>query len=295
MGLWRACLIVAIMCGAQGASALDYLGSARLFTDDFLGDRHDRWRSFSYQSGFLFAPPVSGLTLDMIELRFGAEAISPWSLKNPDPDDRPFAGVLRAEMHGYFDFSGYEMAAGLGISSVGSQTGIDDLMRNLHNGPSDQSSPVWRDQIGNRTYPELSLELAHPVLTGPGLVARPYLQMRSGIEDLITFGADIIVGDAGVRSMRVRDQVTGHLLPRSRLDGTGGALALGLDFTYVAETDLLPQSRTDANSTRWRARSGLLWRAEKFQVFYGATWLSQEFAAQPESQVVGSLQLNFEF
>ena len=47
---------------------------------------------------------------------------------------------------------------------------------------------------------------------------------------------------------------------------------------------------------RTRVRAGVHWRTRAgTAIYYGVTWLSEEFTTQRESQVVGSLQLRVKF
>lgn len=289
---------ICLWCGIAGQPllAFEYLGSARLFTNDALADRHDRWRSFSYQAGLLLAPQDAFSTLDMVEFRFGVEAVTPWNMNDPAPDDRPFAGILRFEVHGYFDANPFEMSAGVGLSGTGSQTGVDRLIKPLHADRQYLSDESRDDQIGDDLYAELDLEVARRFRPVSGVAVRPYFRLRAGLEDLYTVGADFLVGQAAATSMRVRDHVTGHLMPQTRSPDQGAAFSLGGDVSYVEDTALLPDARgLMVEDIRWRVRGGVLWRADRFQAFYGATWLSREFSAQPESQVIGSIHLNWVF
>ena len=46
---------------------------------------------------------------------------------------------------------------------------------------------------------------------------------------------------------------------------------------------------------RHRLRAGLLVEHERISVYYGASWLSPEFAAQPTGQLVGAYRIKFRF
>ena len=70
----------------------------------------------------------------------------------------------------------------------------------------------------------------------------------------------------------------------------------GGDLAYGASSAFLPEGGAAVLSPlRERVRMGMQWQGTSNAVFYGLTWLGPEFDAQPEGQVVGSLniQLNF--
>ncbi|WP_108259465.1 lipid A-modifier LpxR family protein [Mangrovicoccus ximenensis] len=90
---------------------------------------------------------------------------------------------------------------------------------------------------------------------------------------------------------------TGLLLPATQLEAAGFGLTIGADAAHVSRSSYLPSSRGyELTDMRYRARAGGLWRwGQGRQVFYGVTWLSEEFEAQPEGQVVGSIHVNWRF
>lgn len=289
-------LLVSTGLGAGCAVALELLGDARLRTSDALIDRHDHWRGGSYQAGLLLTPEDAASVLDMIELRFGVEPIAPWGLPNLAPDERPLAALMRMEVHGYFDAAPYEFAAGMGLAGIGPQStggpwgGADPV------GEGGVSHATRTAQLGEALYPEIDLEIARRYQSSPAIALRPYARLRVGVEDTYFIGADILLGRAEQRAMRVRDHVTGHLLPRRQGLEHGTTVSFGSDLSYVANTAVLPTSRGVApEDARWRLRSGVLWRSARFQMFYGATWLSRERASQPGSQVVGALHMSWNF
>ena len=46
---------------------------------------------------------------------------------------------------------------------------------------------------------------------------------------------------------------------------------------------------------RHRLRAGVHWQSQDAGFFYGLTWLGEEFEAQPDTQVAGSLRVYFNF
>ena len=75
----------------------------------------------------------------------------------------------------------------------------------------------------------------------------------------------------------------------------GFSLTLGADMARVFASEYFPSSGPDLTDTRTRVRAGMQWQGHVASVFYGATYLSPEFAGQGEGQVVGSLNVNFRF
>ncbi|HHN73386.1 MAG TPA: DUF2219 family protein, partial [Thermopetrobacter sp.] len=91
--------------------------------------------------------------------------------------------------------------------------------------------------------------------------------------------------------------VTGQFYRGTGDAGSAGySLLLGADTARVFDSYLLPGADgyvlTDRRS---RLRAGIHWQGATGSAFYGVTWLSEEFTAQPEPQAVGSLQLRLRF
>ena len=47
--------------------------------------------------------------------------------------------------------------------------------------------------------------------------------------------------------------------------------------------------------SRHRLRAGLHWQGEKWQAFYGLTWLGPEFVGRQSGQLVGAVRIKFTF
>ena len=296
MGLMRILVCVIGVCLTATTVMADYVGTARLLTEDYIGDRHDRWRTGSYQIGLLYDPDLPPPGFDTVEIRFVGEAVAPWNMDTPAPWDRPFAGVLTAMALGHRTREPLEFTAGLGLSLTGPQTGVDWIAERVHLGDNDLSGPTRRAQIPNETYLHAETALAARLMVRDQAAIRPYVGLTVGVEDLAMVGADVILGRAGAGSMRSRDRVTGQLLFDTATQTPGFALTLGGDMIYVQDSALFPDTWAgDAKALRWRARGGVAWRGARGQMFYGLTWLSKEFDAQPEGQTVGSIHLNWKF
>jgi hypothetical protein len=129
------------------------------------------------------------------------------------------------------------------------------------------------------------------------MILRPFVQARAGDETYVRIGADLMFGPNFSTGVLARDETTG--MPYQTLDDVpqrGLSFLVGADTARVLSSAWLPASDGYALSPmRNRVRAGAHWQGDFIGVFYGATWLGPEFTAQPEGQVVGSLQFRFGF
>lgn len=299
----------AMMIMASGLSAqesgrdLSFIGFGQLLTNDIIGDRKDRWRTGSYQASLVWGPEWSGRLPgrfgDLLELRFGGEIITPADLSRVVPDDRPYAGILSLGLHSHFAYAGLENSIGLDIAVTGPQTGLDDFQSFLHNtfnGPK-LSSAVRDQQVEDGVHPTLVVESGRSIHLSSGAEIRPFFEGRIGLESLARAGADITLGQVGRNALMIREAVTGQRY-RTVADGFEGlALVLGGDVAYVHSSALLPgDSGVTPEEYRTRLRTGIHWQPRRgISGFYGLTWLSEEFTAQKDSQIVGSIRLSIDF
>ncbi len=299
-----ALLTALIMTGsALSAQERGFIGFGHLLTNDIIGDRHDRWRTGSYQASMLWGPEWTGALPDrfgaLIELRFAGEIVAPEDISRAVPGDRPYGGVLTLGLHTHFAYGGLENSVGLDIAVTGPQTRLDDLQSFLHNtfdGPK-MSSAVRDRQISNGVYPTLVIETGRRITLSPSLHVRPFLEGRAGLETLARVGADLTFGQVGRDALMIREPVAGQRY-RSVADGFQGvAFVLGGDVAYVHDSALLPGNRgVTPEDYRIRLRSGVHWQPRTgISGFYGLTWLGKEFTTQSDSQVVGSIRLDLEF
>ena len=76
----------------------------------------------------------------------------------------------------------------------------------------------------------------------------------------------------------------------------GTSFVLGGDVAYVSDSVYLPSGYGfDIEDTRARLRAGVHWQGTRASLFYGLTYLSEEFSTQPEGQVTGSIRVKFRF
>lgn len=276
------------------------LGWGRLFTNDIFGDTRDRWRTGSYSlsrvrgsewDGTLPAAPGA-----LLEFRAVGETIAPADLEVPDPADRRFVGSLTFGLHTQFDWQGFDTAAGVNMVITGKQSGASDLQGRIHDLLGLPEPQVFDDQIDDHIYPTAVGEIGRRLAVGPGEV-RPFLEAQAGAETFVRVGADLSFGGYAREALMVRDGPSGQryrAVAGSRTDGfsfsVGGDIAQIFDSHYF-----LPGDAAQATDTRSRLRAGVHWQGEASEMFYGLTWLGKEFTTQPETQVVGSLNLRLKF
>lgn len=300
-----AALIALLPLGAQ-AQDLTRLGYGYLLTNDFIGDGQDRWRTGSVASSRVWGrgpaqdwngalPAGFG---DLIELRLGAQIIAPENLETPDPADRPYAGALSVGLHSHFQTRGLDLSVGGDLVFVGPSTGLDGFHDAVHSavGGPDISDAVRDSQIGNGIYPTVVVEAGRSFALGDS-VLRPFVEGRAGAETMVRAGFDMRWGGLEQGGLLVRDPVSGQTY--RAIDGgvAGTGFVLGADVAHVTDSVFLPSDRGyDPRDTRVRARAGVEWRGENGGgVFYGISYLGEEFQGQGEGQFVGSFRAHFRF
>ena len=276
------------------------LGIGRLFTNDFLGDYKDRWRTGAYvvskvtSFGWTGARPER--IGDIIEYRFRSDIIAPDNIINAAPGDRRYAGVLTFGIHTHFQRRRTEISMGGDLVITGEQTGVSSFQREAHKLLRTSRPGVLGNQIPNGFHPTAIVEFGRPFQISQSVSMRPFVELQVGAETLARIGADLQIGRLGLDELMLRDTATGQRYRVNRGVGTGFAFVLGADIARVEHSIYLPASDgymlTDS---RKRLRLGVHWQGEKSSVFYGLTWLGEEFKAQPEAQIVGSVRLNIRF
>ena len=278
------------------------LGAARIFNNDRIGDRHDRWRSGSYAVSTVRGPAWTGVLPQsagkILEFRVRSEIIAPANLANPViGTDRRYAGILAFGVITHFQRGENQISAGVSLVATGPQTGMGQFQTWVHRYTGDVIPAVLGSQIANGFHPTGNIEIAREIeLIGgdSGSVRfRPFLEAQAGVETYLRVGGDFTFGNLGRGDLRVRDVVTGQRIIGVRADRAGGfSFVIGADAAKVYSSVYLPVSSGYVlTNTRTRVRGGILYEGAKASVFYGLTWLSKEFAAQPSGQVVGSLAI----
>jgi hypothetical protein len=292
----------AILTGMTPALAQgrETLGIGRVFTNDWIGDGSDRWRtgsySFSIIRGEQWQGQLSPRVGDVVEYRFRGEIVAPGNLTNPNPADRLYAGVLSAGAHLHFDWSGFDVSAGADLVMIGEQTGLDSLQSNIHDVLSLSDLNVGNFQVDDGFFLHGTLEIARDIYFAGGAI-RPFVELQAGVENMARAGVDVTLGSFGEGGLRVRDVVSGQRVAGvDGLDQSGFSFLFGGDVAYVDSSELLPSDRGyEVEDVRYRLRLGANYDTGASNIFYGLTYLSEEFVGQPEGQVVGSLTLGWAF
>jgi len=290
-------LICPVDVSAQGRSTL---GWGRLFTNDYLGDNKDRWRSGAYVvskvTGFGWNGERPERAGDIIEYRFRSDIIGPDNITAPKPGDRRYVGGLSFGVHTHFQRQGTEFSLGGDLVLTGPQTGVGSFQREVHKVFGAPLPTVLGNQIGNGFHPTASVEVGRPYQLTPMVNVRPFIELRAGAETLMRVGGDIMIGRLGTDELMLRDVATGHRIRATRGAETGFGFVLGADVAKVEHSVYLPvYSGYQLTDSRSRLRAGVHWQGEKSAVFYGLTWLGREFEAQPEAQMVGSVRIQIRF
>ena len=284
------------------AEGRERIGYGLIFTNDVIGDTKDRWRTGSVASSRIWADDWNGAAPegfgDLLEFRFNGEIIAPENLSRPAAQDRPFVGALSFGMHTHFKPAQIEYSAGADLIVTGPQTGLDDFQDFIHDivGERKISGRVRRNQVDNAFRPSGVFEAGREFDLGAARI-RPFAEARVGVEDLVRAGADITIGSLTRNELMIREPVTGQRYRVVREDRPGLAFVLGGDIAYVDKSDYLPaRSGITTTEDRARLRGGAHWEGRRGgSIFYGVTWLSEEFDQQSEGQIVGSVQFRLRF
>jgi len=298
-----ACLIAlatpAVADGSVGAR--ETLGFGRLLTNDFLGDGKDRWRTGSYALSLVWGPEWSGRLPkrfgSLIEYRLRTEIITPDKLNRVVADDRQYIGAASLGVHTHFLHGGTELSFGADLVFVGEQTRIGKFQKNFHDWVDAAEVEILDDQLGNNAYLTGLMEIAQPYRLNHNLTIRPYFEAQVGVENLLRIGGDMHWGLIGQDDFWIRDVATGQRYRAIASDEMlGVALTFGGDVTFVSDSIYLQESgRVTLKETRYRLRVGVTFQGLGPGVFYGLTYLGEEFEEQDGSQLVGSIRVSFRF
>ena len=293
--------LAASLAQAEGTSR-EVVGWGRHFTNDFFGDTEDRWQSGSYSLSVLTARQGAvdaARPLDLIEYRLRSQIIAPRRLNGAGSFDRLYAGVLSFGAHTHFDYGETDFVLGADMVVTGPQTGIADMQDWFHqliDAPYLHPNVV-ANQIENAVYPTAVAEMGRSIRITPTVRLRPFIEAQAGVEDFARVGWDLAIGETGLDLRRARDGVTGFRYNLGESDVSGVAWAFGADFTQVYDSAFFPSRHpAELERDRLRVRGGMHWQvARNMSLFYGLTYLSEEYVGQEEGQIVGSLKLNFAY
>ena len=293
-----------LVCGSAPAAVAEdgrqTLGLVRQFTNDTIGDRQDRWRSGGFAvSAFRGESWSGGLParpFEVMEYRFRGEVMAPDNLNDPAPGDRLYAGTWWLGAHTHFDWRGLDVTAGADIAVTGEQSGIRQLQGAIHELVSMPSMNVGDHQVADGVHLHGTLEVARS-LRWDGGALRPFVEVQAGAETLARAGLDLTIGALGRGGLRSRDPITGQRLEGIVGDTDGGwSFLLGADVAAVESSVFLPEDRGyEIEDRRHRVRAGVNYGFGNRNLFYGVTYMSEEFVGQDEGQLVGSLSLGLRF
>ncbi len=296
-----AALALAVVTGISMpaiAQAREIIGVGRLFTNDFLGDNEDRWRSGSYvlsivtgKSDYAGTPQPFG---DVIEFRLRSEIIAP-SYNSASPGDRPYVGALSLGVHSHFGLNRFDASLGVDVLAMGPSTGVANFQQQFHDMFSLAGPKYTQFQLADAVHVGATGEIAMPLFLSDRVTLRPFAEVQTGIEDLARVGADVMINGFGRDEVMLRESSTGQLYRGTEGAAQGFAYQAGFDFAAVDSSVFLP-APNEVTDTRWRARGGVSWQiAPGMSFFYGLTYLSPEFVGQPTGQTLGSVKLNLNF
>ena len=289
---------------AQSSASLERLGITQIFTNDWfgmpVGDRFDRWRTGSYQVSGFWGPGWDGaLPSDpfaLLEFRFRGEIIAPDNLAVPAAGDRLYAPMLSFGASTHVEFRGLEVAAGVDLVLVGDQTGVMNVHDGIHRIFGGSNVDLSDYMVEDGLYLNATVEGARAIEWGSAEM-RPFVEVQAGVETLARIGIDARFGGFDAEALLVRDTVSGQRvvgIPSG--NGGGWSFAVGGDLAYVGESVLLPSNGpAEAEDLRFRLRGGVNYEFGPSNMFYGVTYLSEEFVGQDEGQLIGSLSLTLQF
>lgn len=280
-----------------------WLGYGRLTTNDIIGDGEDRWQTGSITSsrvwGFGWDGAAPARLGDLLELRLQGRVMNGESVTRVDPDDRPWAGALSVGLHSHVTRGMWDYSIGGDVVVIGPQTNLDSLQKALHRivNTAEPSEEVLDAQVADKVRPTLVAEAGRSYELSQVSRWRPFVEARAGDETYLRAGADLIVGLFGEGELLVRESVTGHRYRVIREGRRGTSWMFGIDTAFVADSAYLPDERGfELSDRRDRVRTGLHWQyGSSSSVFYGLTWLGEEFVGQDDTQLIGSLRLEMRF
>ncbi len=291
---------------ANSGAKRQWLGKARLWSNDEIGDRRDRWRTGSYSLSYIRGSGWNGRLPsgfgDLVEYRFRGEVLAPASLYSAlNPADRRLVGVFQMGAITHMRVNELDVSVGADLVFTGPQTGMTQFQSAIHQSLGFIATPILSSQLGNAVYPTLNAEVSRQYkLSSEGkrrVAFRPYLEGQIGVETYIRAGGDFTFGNLGAGDFQVRDVTTG--LRNVAIKGArarGVSFVLGGDVAYVQGSQYLPAALgPSAQKLRYRLRTGVYAEQGRKSLFYGLTWMGREFQGQPSGQLLGSVTLRLKF
>lgn len=271
-------------------------------TNDFFVDGQDRWRTASVSASMLWGPEFTGHAPSefgaLLEVRTRFEMITPANLSLPNPrNDRPYVGAVSIGVFSHQQRGAYDISVGAELVILGPSTGVSQLQGWLHARMAPINPLLLEGQLADAVHPTLSLEIARRFPLAPRLSFRPFIEAQLGIETYARTGFDLTFSTQKPQDLRIREVVTGQRLPALHTWGQRSwGLGLGGDIAYVADSHYFRASDgLTIAQTRTRLRAGAFYQGDRLDAFYGVSWLSPEFTAQEEGQLVAALSVSLRF
>jgi hypothetical protein len=290
-------LALVLGVGAVEAGERVVLGTAYAIGNDSIGQARDRWQSSQLLGALFYGPRADAPRRlppgRLLEFRLTHQLVTPESLDAPAPDDRPFAGAFGLEVLTHGAAGGTDVTLGAGLVVTGPQTGTFTAQRWLHERLGYPLPATEGREVENGVYASFVAEVGRSFGGNPR--ARPFVEVRAGVEDLARVGLDLTWGGFGTEAIVIREAVSGQRVPvlwGPREEGL--SLAAGLDAAAVDWSAFLSHHGLTPEP-RYRVRGGVRWQGTRWSLYYGATWLSPEFAGQTGGQVVGLVQVGASF
>lgn len=294
------------LCGLLLASAAHagprvLLGESVTHTNDIIGDGKDRWRTATVDISYLYGPrameDLPARFGQVLELRARLEMINPEFVALPfPPNDRPYVGVLSFGAASHWARGNSQHALGFDLVMIGPSTGVSDIQNWVHTFQNPINPQIVADQLPDAIYPTLSYEYAKEFTVGIAALC-PFADVQIGVESFVRAGFDLTLARAPALGFRLRNSLTGQRVPALNPTDTGQlSLGLGADAAYVFSSAYLPAARgVTPSALRTRLRAGVFYQSRRFDLFYGVSWHSPEFATQTTGQVIGTVSLGIRF
>lgn len=306
--MFRICIaIVLVLSVPSPGLAFEFsrnlIGRVSVFTNDFIGDGRDRWRSGAYFRSTFSGPPWTGdlpAQPSITEFRLRGETIAPTNAYNPPAaGERPYVGVVAAGLYTHFGRGGTGYRVGAELVATGPQTGVSTFVTRAHEILGFRAPIATAGQLGDAVYPTVTAEAYKLMPRGRARPydLRPFAEFQVGVETYARVGVDLIFGAPADGALATRDPVTGQVLTVATVRRQSGLMpSVGVDIAYVEGSKYLPASSgLTVEPWRMRARIGARYVADRRDLFVGLTWLGPEYTTQQTGQVVGSLAFNYRF
>lgn len=282
----------------QPVHGFEWIGGMGVFTNDFLGDQKDRWRTMSLSRSEFFGPKWQGqLNTPITEFRLRFEMIAPERIWAAAPYDRPFVGLIGIGAFRHQAWGAFRLHYGAEAVIIGPQTGIENLLHGFHDA-FDYKDPIGTSyQLDNVVFPMVEAGISRSFSLQPAVQIIPFASLQAGVENFARIGVDLLIGRGTNDIFFAREPVTGHLIGAMRNGPSKGPiLSIGADIAAISGSLLLPDwTGTTPEPLRMRLRAGLDTQFLGWDIFYGATWLGPELSGQNKGQIVGSIAMFLRF